>query len=101
MARRCKVVWTAPASEDLAEIAEWIAADNPGAAAKLVARVLHSADLLADFPDMGRRAPEDPSRTCRDVVVGPCRVFYLHAGGQVSVLHVYRSERNITPSMLQ
>jgi plasmid stabilization system protein ParE len=40
------------------EIGSWIAADRPGAAAKLVGDLFAAVERLAIFPESGRAVPE-------------------------------------------
>jgi toxin ParE1/3/4 len=52
--------WTTPALPDLETIGDYIARDNPSAAAKIISRIFHQTDMLAGTPHMGRsgRVPE-------------------------------------------
>jgi toxin ParE1/3/4 len=90
-----QVVWAEPALEDLDEIAEYIALDNLNSAQQLVTRVLESVTRLESHPRSGRKVPELKSSRYRELVVGPCRIFYREQKGQVMVLHVMRSERQL------
>ncbi len=49
-----KVIWTPEAVQDLADIVDYIATDNPRAAAEMDERLGMSAARLADHPKMGR-----------------------------------------------
>lgn len=94
-----EVVWTEPAVADLEAIAEYIAIDNPVAAAGVVRRVY---DQLAEFPESGTRPAELGRATrYRQLVEPPCRVFYRWDGETVWVLHVMRSERLLRPGRLE
>lgn len=95
-----EVIWTEPALQDLDDLAEYIALDNPSAACNLVDDVLNKAERLADFPDSGRIPPELPNSVYREVVVPPCRVFYRKDREQVLILHVMREERELRAFML-
>jgi plasmid stabilization system protein ParE len=75
VARAARLIWTAPALDDLDEIASWIALENPAAAASLVQRVLRAVERLRQYPDSGRRVPEVPGSLYREVVVPPCRTI--------------------------
>ena len=88
-----QIKWTEPALNDLNEIAEYIAVDKPGAAKKLVSRVLRSVKRLKKFPESGKRPSELPETNYREVIVGPCRVFYRIEGKKVYILYVMRGER--------
>jgi toxin ParE1/3/4 len=90
-----QLVWTAPALEDLDEIAEYIALDNSEAAKKLVQSVFDVVSRLSEFPDSGRRPPELSRSRYREVIVGPCRIFYRHTNKKVFILYVMRSERQL------
>lgn len=82
--------------EDLNGIAEYIALDNPRAAAALVQRVVGHVELLARQPRLGSRIPELlPDARYRQIVESPCRVFYRYDAGSDTnfVLHVMRGER--------
>ena len=49
-----KVVWTPEAQQDRADVWDYIAADNPQAAARLDALFSDAAARLADYPMLGR-----------------------------------------------
>ncbi len=88
-----RLVWTEPALLDLDEIANYIALDDFSAAQKLVRKVFDSAERLEQFPQSGRIPPELPSGPYREIIVGPCRVFYREDDDSVYLLYVMRSER--------
>ncbi|MEN4902925.1 type II toxin-antitoxin system RelE/ParE family toxin [Luteimonas sp. TWI662] len=88
-----EVVWSEPAIADLDAIADYIAIENPRAAAAFVARVFVHVERLADHPASGRRPPELPGSRYREIVEPPCRVFYRHEGPRVLIVHVMRFER--------
>ncbi len=88
-----RLIWTEPALSDLDAIADYIALDNPVAAARLVAQVFESVERLERFPKSGKRPPEFPHSPYREVIVSPCRIFYRIEGDTVYLLHVMRAER--------
>ena len=88
-----KIIWTEPAISDLNGIAEYIALDKAGAAKKLVQRIVKRIELLADSPNSGRKPPELGVSRYREVIVGPCRIFYRVSRNDVIVLYIMRSER--------
>lgn len=96
-----EIVWTDPAIQDLDEIADYIALDNVTAAEKLVARVFDRVELLSDSPRSGRRIPEIGKNRYREVIVGPCRVFYRITDSEIVVLHIMRSERKLREYLLE
>lgn len=74
--RRPRLIWADSALEELDEIANWIEADDPRAAARLVRRVFAQVERLRDHPRMGRYVPEVPARMHRELIVTPLRVIY-------------------------
>ena len=88
-----EIVWSDPALADLEAIADWVALENPVAAANLVHRVLDHVAQLADHPESGSRVRELKRSRYRQLVEPPCRVFYRFDGRTVFILHVMRSER--------
>ncbi|MDX8476949.1 type II toxin-antitoxin system RelE/ParE family toxin [Mesorhizobium sp. VK24D] len=49
-----RIRWTQRALRRLDQIGAYIEKENPGAAARVVARIVSSADSLAEQPAMGR-----------------------------------------------
>jgi toxin ParE1/3/4 len=95
-----KIIWTEPALDQLDEIAEYIALDNPVAASELVARIFKKVDRLEQFPNSGREPPELPDSIYREVVCSPCRIFYRREGKNVLILHVMRDEMQLKQYLL-
>ncbi len=96
-----QVIWTEPALSDLNEIAEYIALDNIAAAKKLVQQVFSAVDRLEDHPESGRWPPElERKSRYKEVIVGPCRVFYRVEGEKVYILYVMRGERKLRVYLL-
>lgn len=97
-----QVIWTEPALSDLNEIAEYIALDNFDAAAHLVQEVFSFVERLEQHPKSGRRPPELERKTrYREVIVGPCRVFYRVESSKVYILYVMRGERELRVFLLK
>ena len=89
------ITWTAEAQRWLQDIFEYIAADNPTAAAQTVQGIYEKAQMLADFPLMGQRY--SPSlRHVRIVLYGHYRITYLVTDdGNVDVLGVFHGALDI------
>jgi toxin ParE1/3/4 len=88
-----EIVWSEPALSDLDAIGDYIALENPVAAAELVQRVFAHVEQLAEHPESGSRPQELKRSRYRQIVEPPCRVFYRYDGKTVFVLHIMRSER--------
>jgi len=95
-----EIVWSEPALSDLDAIADYIALENPAAAAEVVERIFGHVGQLADHPESGGRPQELKRSRYRQIVEPPCRVFYRHDGKTVFILHVMRSERLLRKSRL-
>lgn len=95
-----EIVWSEPALSDLDAIGDYIALENPAAAADLVRRVFEHAGPLADHPESGSKPREFKRSRYRQIVEPPCRVFYRYDGKTVFILHVMRSERLLRKSRL-
>lgn len=95
-----EIVWAEPALSDLDAIADYIALDNPVAAAELVRRIVEHVAKLADHPESGSRPQELKRSHYRQIVEPPCRLFYRHAGSKIFILHVMRSERLLRKGQL-
>lgn len=95
-----EVVWSEPALADLEAIADFIALEDPAAAAELVQRVLAHVEQLAERPESGVRVPELGRSRYRQLVELPCRIFYRHEGQRVFIVHVMRTERLLRKTRL-
>ncbi|MBR9906925.1 MAG: type II toxin-antitoxin system RelE/ParE family toxin [Gammaproteobacteria bacterium] len=95
-----EIIWTLNAKNDLVGLADYIALNNPKAAAKLVNSVIKRISTLTLFPESGRSAPELPSLPIRELIVPPCRIFYKVADQRVYILHIMREEQQLRLFML-
>jgi addiction module RelE/StbE family toxin len=75
------------AHDDLEQIAEYIAQDNPEAAIRVVERIRASVELLAGFPALGRQGRLAGTR---ELVIArlPSIVPYSVRGNEVVVIRV-------------
>ena len=87
-----EVIWSEPAPADLEAIADYIALDNPRAAADLVRRVLSHVEQLADHPRSGPKLPELRGWRHRQISEPPCQVIYRQDKSAVFILHVVRAK---------
>jgi len=61
-----RIRWTEGADSNLDQVEEYIAQDNPPAAVATVNKIIDSAQMLADYPTIGKRGRE---RGTRELVV--------------------------------
>lgn len=84
--------WTAPALHDLEAIGDYIARDNPAAAARLVTAIFQHVDNLVAFPHIGR--PGRVHGTRELIVPGtPYIVPYKVRDAEVEILAVFHGSR--------
>ena len=92
-----KVEWSPLAMDRVAEIACYIAQDNPVAAEKWVHRAFERTAQLACFPESGRHLPETSRSDLREIIWGNYRIIYRLKSRRVCVLTV-RHTKQILPT---
>ena len=91
-----EIAWTDEARRWLEDIFEYIAADNPAAAAQTVRGIYERAQILATFPEIGHRYLPS-SREVRILLYGHYRIAYLiKDDGNVHILGVFHGSLDIT-----
>lgn len=87
-----KLIWKAPAIEDLIELRNYIAEDNPAAAARVATHLNDSAERLIQDPYSGRTGSVEGTR---ELVVTkyPYILVYEPKEGQVDILRVIHTSR--------
>jgi toxin ParE1/3/4 len=79
---------------DLEEIGDFIASDNPAAAASFIAEIMRCCELLAATPMIGRdRAALHPN--IRSFSVGRYVVFYNPFAAGIEVVRVLHGARDV------
>jgi len=95
-----QITWTAEAQRWLADIFEYIAADNPSAATRTVEGIHERAQGLGDFPEMGYRYKAS-ARHVRILLYGHYRITYLiKDGGDIDILGVFHGALDISKYQL-
>jgi toxin ParE1/3/4 len=86
------------AHEDLVSIYDYIAADNPSAAALLISRFDRAFRLLAAFPKMGSELNVENPRDRRVFPVRGYRIIYRPSEERtgIEILRVYHGARDIS-----
>jgi toxin ParE1/3/4 len=88
-----KVLWTEQALARLAEIEEFIAAQNPTAAIALIARLVNRGESLGKLWRRGRRLAELPHSTLRELVEGNYRIVYRHRRAAIEIVTAFEAHR--------
>ncbi|MBW2097117.1 MAG: type II toxin-antitoxin system RelE/ParE family toxin [Deltaproteobacteria bacterium] len=86
-----RIRWTSEAEAWLKEIHDYIAEDNPSAAAKVVEEIHEKAQMLCQFPDMGYRYRSEDEGEIRIMLYGHYRIVYLRREDEelIDVLGVF------------
>ena len=85
--------WSRRAEADLEAIADYIAADDPVAAARWVEKLLERARKAALLPFAGRVVPEFKRDDLREVFVRTYRIVYRIREDEVQVIVVFEGHR--------
>lgn len=82
-----KIRWTEGANNNLDHVEGYIAQDNPPAAVVTVNKIIETAQMLADYPTVGKRGRE---RGTRELVVAglPYIVIYTVLREELVILRV-------------
>ena len=92
---RHRIRWTRLAFADLRDARDFVALDDPAAAAALVVRIRHGVKRLEMVPAAGRVVPERREQGYREILEPPYRIVYRVAGREVHILRVWHSRRDL------
>lgn len=96
-----KISWTSEAERWLKDIYEYIATDNPHAAAGVIAGIYEKAQLLAKFPELGYRYDKHENNEVRILLYGHYRIAYLvRTDGNIDILGVFHGALDIQRYLL-
>ena len=90
-----KVIWTPESEADRLALTEYIAMDNPRAAARIDELLDEAASRLAEFPRLGRVGVIDGTREL--VPHRSCRMVYDVRGDGVWIVAVVHTSRRWPP----
>ncbi len=90
------LIWAPLAIDRVAEIATYIAEDNPVAAEKWIRDVFARTGQLALFAQSGRHLPETARKDVRELIWGNYRIIYRIRLDQVAILTV-RHTKQVLP----
>ena len=88
-----QVIWSPRAVRDLDSIHEYVARDSSIYADLVIQRLVHSAERLREFPNLGRVVPEVARADIRELIVPPFRLVYRTRSDTVEVVTVFRAAR--------
>ena len=88
-----KILWTKESLIRLQEIEDYIAIDNPDAAASFVDKLISIAETISDNPAKGRVVPELSLENIRELLYKGYRIIYLIKKNSVDILTVFEGHQ--------
>ncbi|MDJ0713947.1 MAG: type II toxin-antitoxin system RelE/ParE family toxin [Prochloraceae cyanobacterium] len=90
-----KVFWTVTAVNHLSSIYSYISQNSPQYAQRLVERLTHRSEKIAQFPLSGRIVPEFETKQIREVIEGSYRLIYYIKPEQIDIIAVLHGSQQI------
>jgi toxin ParE1/3/4 len=85
-----EITWTRESEIWLEDIYNYIAVDDPHAAARTLSKIYEKTQLLKDHPRLGYRYKSEQSREVRILLYDHYRITYvIKAGGDIDILGVF------------
>jgi toxin ParE1/3/4 len=88
------VTWTRPATADLKAIHDFIAPDSKYYAKTVTRDIIRKADILNEFPKIGRVVPETDDENIREVFAYSYRIVYEIKSDIVYILAIIHGKRD-------
>jgi toxin ParE1/3/4 len=92
-----QIIWSQTAVEDLKGIVQYIAFDDPGAAARLADRIVQRFAGASKLPFSNRVVPEKAEESIRESILKPYRLIYEVDADRraIHVLRIWHAARGI------
>ncbi len=91
-----EIRWTEEAHRWLRDIYDYIAADNPGAAQRVVSGIYEKAQMLRRFPEIGHIYRTEADGEIRILLYGHYRIAYLlRSESDIDILGVFHGALDI------
>lgn len=90
-----EIVWSEPAGLQLQEVHDYIAADNPAAATRVVSAIISRVDQLAATPRLGVVFHKGGKYPIRKIISGKYRIFFriVEEEKRVEILLIWHGAR--------
>lgn len=88
-----RIRWSPLAVDRVSEIADYIAQDDPLAAARWIHSLFDRVNQVKDFSKSGRFVPEINRKDIRELIYGNYRIIYRTEPKVVSILTVRHSKQ--------
>ncbi len=87
-----EINWTTEAERWLRDIHDYIAADKPGAALRVIRGIYAKVQLLRQFPELGYRYEQSTVPNVRILLYGHYRIAYrIRADRDIDILGVFHA----------
>lgn len=87
------IIWTETANNNLIEIKEYISLDSPLQAVLLIEAIFTKVNILARYPESGKKLKELPNGPYREVLFKKYRIIYRLEKDNVYILLVHHASR--------
>ncbi len=88
-----KLEWSEEALEDIESIATYIEKDSPTYAKSVVTKFFEKAEMLQEFPEIGRVVPELNDVKIREIFVYSYRLIYRLSEDKILLVAVVHGKR--------
>lgn len=92
-----QIVWSQTSVEDLKGIVQYIALDDPDAAAKLADHIVQRIETASELPFSNRAVPEKDDQSIREAILKPYRLIYQIDADRcvIHILRIWHASRGI------
>ena len=91
-----EIRWTEESARWLQDIYEYISADNPDAAEKVISTIYEKAQVLIEHPEIGHKYKTVSGRDVRILLYVHYRITYLIKGsGNIDIVGVFHGSLDI------
>ena len=91
-----KIDWSQRSISDLQALHDYIAQDCQLYAERFVAKLVRATEPLADFPELGRRVPEEPDQpNVQELLVQTYRIVYRVEAERILIATVLHGSRDL------
>jgi len=88
-----KIIWTHEALENIIEIENYIAQNNPQNAIEFTDSLINKCEYFIDNPNMGRIVPELSESNMRELIHRNYRIVSRHIEEEIQILTVFEGQR--------
>ena len=88
-----KLEWSQEAIEDIESIANYIEKDSIFYAKSVVSKIFEKAEVLIDFPHLGRKVPEFNDISIREIFIYSYRLIYKVESNKILFVAVIHGKR--------